>query len=280
MTSGKVDLKPRARSGAIPGFGLTMGMTLFWLSLVVLIPLAGLLFKAAGSWADLWETVSSPRALSAYRVSFFAAATAAAINGIFGPVVAWVLVRYQFPGKALADALVDFPFALPTAVAGLTFSDLYAQNGWLGRFLVPLGVKAVFTPLAVVVVLTFVTLPFVIRSVQPVLESFEAESEDAAESLGASRWQTLRYVVLPALLPAWLSGLALAIARAIGEYGSVIFVSGNLPFRTEIAPLLIVIQLEQYNYAGATGIAIVLLVASFAILGAINLVERWSRRDA
>jgi sulfate transport system permease protein len=257
-----------------------MGTTLLWLSLIVLIPLAGLVFKAVGSWADLWETVSSPRALSAYRVSFFAAATAAVINGLFGPVVAWVLVRYRFPGKSLADALVDFPFALPTAVAGLTFSDLYAPNGWLGRFLVPLGIEAVFTPLAVVVVLTFVTLPFVIRSVQPVLESFEAEAEDAAESLGASRWQTLRYVILPALLPAWLSGLALAVARAIGEYGSVIFVSGNMPFRTEIAPLLIVIQLEQYNYAGATGIAIVLLVTSFAILGAINLIERWSRRDA
>ncbi len=263
---------------AIPGFRLTLGVTLLWVSLIVLVPLAGLFVKAASGWDGLRETVTSPRALAAYRVSVVCSGLAAVLNGLFGPVIAWVLVRYEFPGKAVANALVDFPFALPTAVAGLTFSDLYVAKGWLGQVLVPLGITGAFTPLGVVLVLAFVSLPFVVRSVQPVLESLEADVEEAAESLGASRWQAARHVILPALVPAWLTGLALAFARAIGEYGSVIFVSGNIPFRTEIAPVLIVIQLEQYNYAGATAIAIVLLAISLAVLVTINLLERSRRR--
>lgn len=269
-----------ARGRALPGFGLTMGLTLLWLSLLVLIPLAGLVLAAAGGWAEVRETVLSPRALAAYRVSLVSSAAAAAVNGLFGPLLAWVLVRYRFPGRSAVDALIDVPFALPTAVAGLTFADLYVAKGWLGQLLVPLGVRGAFTPLGIVLVLVFVSLPFVVRSIQPVLASIEPEVEEAAESLGASRWQTVRRVVLPSLVPAWLAGLALAFARATGEYGSVVFVSGNLPFRTEIAPVLIIIQLEEFNYAGAAAIAVVLLAAAFAVVGSINLVERWRRRYA
>ncbi len=270
----------RRRGRALPGFGLTMGLTLLWLSLLVLVPLAGLVLAAAAGGAGALEAVLSPRALSAYRVSVVSSAAAAAVNGLFGPLLAWVLVRYRFPGRSVVDALLDVPLALPTAVAGLTFSDLYVAKGWLGQLLVPLGVRGAFTPLGIVLVLVFVSLPFVVRSIQPVLAGVEPEVEEAAESLGASRWQTARRVILPALAPAWLAGLALAFARAIGEYGSVVFVSGNLPFRTEIAPVLIVIRLEEFDDAGAAAIAVVLLAVAFAVTGSINLVERWRRRYA
>ena len=261
--------------------GLTFGMTLFWLSLVVLIPLAGLFLKTTSlTWSEFVETVTSDRALAAYRLSFGAAFVAALVNGVFGLLIAWVLVRYQFFGHRLIDSLVDFPFALPTAVAGLTYSDLYVAKGWLGRWLVPLGINAAFSRLAVVVVLVFISLPFVIRTLQPILETIEQDLEEAAASLGATRWQTFRMVVLPLLTPAWLTGFALAFARAVGEYGSVVFVSGNMPFRTEIAPVLITMQLEQFNYGKATAIAVVLLCASFSILVLLNLLERWSAHHA
>jgi len=257
--------------------GLALGTTLLWLSLIVLIPLAGLFLKTTSlTWSEFVATVISDRALAAYRLSFGASAIAAVVNGFFGLLIAWVLVRYRFPGHRLLDSLVDFPFALPTAVAGLTYSDLYVARGWLGRWLVPFGVKAAFSPLAVVLVLVFVSLPFVIRTLQPILESVEQDLEEAAASLGATRWQAFRMVILPMLLPAWLTGFALAFARAVGEYGSVVFVSGNMPYRTEIAPVLITIQLEQFSYGKATAIAVVLLSVSFSILVLLNLLERWS----
>jgi sulfate transport system permease protein len=263
----------------LPGFGLTMGATLAWLGILVLIPLGSLLVTSSElSWEGFRRVAFGPRALASYKLTFGAALIAAAVNGGIGLLLAWVLVRYDFPGRKLVDALIDIPFALPTAVAGLTYSSLYAGNGWIGRFLAPLGIKAIHSPLAVVIVLTFVSLPFVVRSVQPVLEDLGRESEEAAGSLGASRWQTFRWVVFPALAPALLTGVALAFARAVGEYGSVIFVSGNLPMKTEIAPLLIMGQLEQYSFGGAAAIALVLLAASFLINGAINLLSRWSRR--
>jgi sulfate transport system permease protein len=263
-----------------PAINLAFGTTLLWLSLVVLIPLAGLFLKTASiSWSEFVDTVTSDRAIAAYQLSFGAALIAAIVNGFFGLLIAWVLVRYSFPGHRLLDSLIDFPFALPTAVAGLTYSDLYVSRGWIGRWLTPLGINAAFSRLAVVVVLVFISLPFVIRTLQPILESVEPEVEEAAASLGATRWQSFRMVVLPTLLPAWVTGFALAFARAVGEYGSVIFVSGNMPFRTEIAPVLITMQLEQFAYGKATAIAVVLLVASFSILIVLNLLERWSARN-
>ena len=271
-----LSLKQRS---VLPGFGLTMGFTLLYLSLIVLIPLSATFLKTATmSWGQFWSTVTEPRALASYRLSFGASLIGAAINMVFGMLAAWVLVRYSFPGKRVVDAMVDLPFALPTAVAGITLTAVFARNGWIGSHLEPLGIKVAFTPLGVVVALTFIGLPFVVRTVQPVLQDLDAEIEEAAASLGASRWQTVTRVILPALLPALLTGFALAFARAVGEYGSVIFISGNMPMRTEITPLLIVTKLEQYDYAGATAIGVVMLVMSFALLFIINLLQWWSRR--
>lgn len=267
------------RFNVLPGFGLTMGYTLLYLSVIVLIPIAGLFLRVFElTWVDFWRLATAPRALAAYKLTFGASLIAAVVNGVFGTLLAWVLVRYEFPGRRFLDALVDFPFALPTAVAGLTLANLFAQNGWIGSYLVPLGIKGAFTPLGVVIALTFVGLPFVVRTLQPVLESFEREVEEAAATLGAGRLRTFLFVVAPTLLPAILTGFALAFARAIGEYGSVIFIAGNKPFESEIAPLLIVIRLEEYDYKGAMAIAVVLLVISFALLITINLLERWASR--
>jgi len=263
----------------IPGFGLAMGFTVFYLSLIVLIPLAGTFLKTTQlTWEQFWETVLSARALASYRLTFGASLAAAAINGVFGMVVAWVLVRYTFPGKRLVDALVDLPFALPTAVAGIALTAIYAPNGWVGRFLVPLGIKVAFTPLGVIIALVFIGLPFVVRTVQPVLEELEPEVEQVAASLGANRWQTFWRVIVPTVLPAVLTGFALSFARAVGEYGSVIFISGNMPMHTEITPLLIVTKLEQYDYAGATALAVAMLVVSFLLLLLINLLQWWGMR--
>ena len=263
---------------ALPGFGLTFGFTLAWLCLIVLIPLSAVFIRTAGmGWSDFVAVALSERALSAYEVSFGTAFAAAAINGLFGLLIAWVLVRHDFPGKRIVSALVDLPFALPTAVAGIALTALYAENGWLGRYLVPLGIKIAFTPLGIVVALIFIGLPFVVRSVEPVLADIGPEIEEASASLGAGRLQTVRRVILPAILPAWLTGFAMALARGVGEYGSVIFIAGNMPYRSEIAPLLIVTQLEQYDYAGATAIAAVMLVISFGLLLLINLLQAWAR---
>jgi len=271
-----LSLKQRS---VLPGFGLTMGFTLLYLSLVVLIPLSATFLKTATmSWGQFWSTVTEPRALASYRLSFGASLIGAAINAVFGLLAAWVLVRYSFPGKRVVDAMVDLPFALPTAVAGITLTAVFARSGWIGSHLEPLGIKVAFTPLGVVVALTFIGLPFVVRTVQPVLQDLDAEIEEAAASLGASRWQTVTRVILPDLLPALLTGFALAFARAVGEYGSVIFISGNMPMRTEITPLLIVTKLEQYDYAGATAIGVVMLVMSFVLLFIINLLQWWSRK--
>jgi sulfate/thiosulfate transport system permease protein len=263
----------------IPGFGLTLGLTLLWLSLIVLIPLAGLFLKTTElSPAQFLRIISSPRVLHALELSFGLSLAAAAVNLVFGFIVVWALARYEFPGRRLLDAIIDIPFALPTAVAGITLTSLYSDNGWLGRLLVPLGIQVAFTPLGIFVALVFVGLPFVVRTVQPVLADLEAELEEAAATLGASRVTTIRRVILPAVLPALLTGFALAFARAVGEYGSVIFIAGNLPNVSEIAPLLIVIRLEEFRYADATAIAAVMLVASFLVLLAINLLQRWSER--
>jgi sulfate transport system permease protein len=265
----------------IPGFGLAMGFTVLYLSLIVLIPLSGLLFKSATlSWDAFRETVTSARVLASFRLTFGASLVAAFVNAVFGLLVAWVLVRYAFPGKRLVDALVDLPFALPTAVAGITLAGLYAGTGWIGRYLEPSGIRVAYTPVGIMVALTFIGLPFVVRTVQPVLEDLEGELEEAAACLGANRWQIFRRVIFPAILPSLLTGFALAFARAIGEYGSVIFIAGNLPMVSEIAPLLIVTKLEQYDYAGATAIATVMLGFSFLILLAINMIQWWSRRYA
>jgi len=264
---------------ALPGFRRTMGFTLFYLSALVLIPLGGLVIRTLGiSWTELWRLATTERALAAYKLTFGASLIAAVANAVFGTLLAWVLTRYEFPGRRLVDAMVDFPFALPTAVAGLTLANLFAANGWLGQFLVPLGIKGAFTPLGVVIALTFVGMPFVVRTLQPVLENFEREVEEAAATLGAGRLRTFVSIIAPALLPPVITGFALAFARAIGEYGSVVFISGNLPFKTEIAPYLIVMRLEEYDYAGAMALAIVLLIISFALLGVINVVEQWSSR--
>ena len=267
------------RHNVLPGLGLTLGFSLFYLSLVVLLPLAALALRAASfGWSSFWAATTAPRVLASYRLSFGAAAAGALVNAVFGLVVAWVLVRYRFPGRRLADALVDLPFALPTAVAGIALTSLYAETGWIGRPLAALGVKAAFTPLGVGLALTFIGLPFVVRTLEPVLEALDPEVEEAAASLGAGRLDTLRRVVLPAIAPAWLTGVALAFARALGEYGSVVFIAGNMPMKTEIAPLVIMTKLEQYDYAGATAIAVTMLLASFAILGAVNLLQAWSAR--
>ncbi len=263
----------------LPGFNLSLGFTLLYLSLVVLIPLSALIFNTLSmSWEAFWTTVSSPRVLASYRLSFGAALAAAAVNAVFGTILAWVLVRYEFPGKKLLDALVDLPFALPTAVAGIALTALYSGKGWIGQFVEPYGVKIAFTPIGVAIALVFIGLPFVVRTVQPVLEEAERELEEAAASLGASRLQTFGKVIFPAILPAALTGFALAFARALGEYGSVIFIAGNMPMVSEITPLLIITKLEQYDYKGATAIAVVMLSASFLMLLAINLLQAWMRK--
>lgn len=269
----------RKRHSVLPGFRLAMGFTLLYLTLVVLVPLSTLFWKSASLGpAGFWGAVTAPRVLASYKLTFGASLAAACVNGVFGVIVTWVLVRYRFPGRRLMDALVDFPFALPTAVAGITLTTLYAPNGWLGAPLDKLGVTVAFTPLGITLALTFIGLPFVVRTLQPVLESLDPEVEEAAASLGASRLQTIRRVVLPALFPAWITGFALAFARALGEYGSVVFIAGNMPMKTEITPLLIITKLEQYDYAGATAIAAVTLVASFALLLAINRLQSGSAR--
>jgi len=269
------------RQSVLPGFHLALGFTLLYLSLIVLIPLSATLAKTLTmSWEAFWAAVSAPRVLASYRLSFGAALIAAAINTFFGLIVAWVLVRYRFPGKKLIDALVDLPFALPTAVAGIALTAIYAKNGWIGSVLEPLGVKVAFTPLGVLVALVFIGLPFVVRTVQPVLEDLEPELEEAAATLGASRWQTFGRVIFPAVLPALTTGFALAFARAVGEYGSVIFIAGNMPMVSEITPLLIITKLEQYDYAGATALAVVMLAASFLLLLLINYLQWRSRRHA
>ncbi|MDN5843437.1 MAG: sulfate ABC transporter permease subunit CysT [Alcaligenaceae bacterium] len=268
-----------AHRQVLPGFGLTLGFTVTYLCLIVLLPLSAAFLKTfTMTWGDFVNVVASPRALASYRLSFGAALIGAAINTVFGGLVAWVLVRYRFPGKRLVDALVDLPFALPTAVAGIALTSLYAPNGWIGRHLTELGIQVAFTPLGVVVAVTFVGLPFVVRTVQPVLEDMEQELEEAATSLGASRLQVFSRVILPTIGPALLTGFAMAFARGAGEYGSVIFIAGNMPMVSEIAPLLIVTRLEQYDYAGATAIAVVMLLVSFVLLLGINLLQAWARK--
>ena len=264
----------------LPGFRLSLGYTLAYLSLIVLIPLSAVFFKTATmDFERFWSVVASDRVVASYRLSFGMSLAAAAINVIFGLLLAWAIVRYSFPGKKIIDALVDLPFALPTAVAGISLTALYAPNGWLGQMLEPLGIKVAFGPLGVLVALVFIGLPFVVRTVQPILEDFDAEFEEAAASLGASRWQTVRRVVLPALLPAILTGFALAFARAVGEYGSVIFIAGNIPYVSEITPLMIITRLEEFDYQGATAIAAVMLTFSFLLLLFINLLQGWTARS-
>ena len=266
------------RYSVLPGFGLTLGLTLTWLSLIVLVPLAGLSIHAAGlGWSGFWHEVLTPRVMAAFRVSVTTALAAALINVVFGLLVAWVLVRYRFPGQKLVDALVDLPFALPTAVAGIALTSLYAANGWIGSILAQWGIKVAFTPLGIIVALTFIGLPFVVRTVEPVLQDLPPEEEEAAMSLGASRWQSFTRVILPAITPALLTGFALAFARGLGEYGSVIFIAGNMPEISEIVPLLIIIKLEQFNYHGATAIGTLMLMLSFVLLLVINLLQSWMR---
>lgn len=262
-----------------PGFGLTMGCTVLYLSLIVLIPLSALFFKTAAlSWERLWETVTAPRVVASYKLTLGASLIGAGLNAFFGFIVAWTLVRCRFPGRRLVDALVDLPFALPTAVSGIALTSIYAANGWIGQFLEPLGIKAVFSPLGVTIALTFIGLPFVVRTLQPAIADLDPEVEEASASLGGSRWQTMRRVILPSLLPALLTGYALAFARALGEYGSVVFISGNMPMRTEITPLLIITKLEQFDYSGATALAVVMLLGSFAVLFLINVIQWWTGR--
>ncbi|WP_242342273.1 sulfate ABC transporter permease subunit CysT [Anaeromyxobacter terrae] len=270
-----------ARRGVLPGFGLSTGFTVLYLCLVVLVPLSAVALRSSSlGWEAAWSVVASPRALASYRLSFGASLAAAAANVVLGGLVAWVLARYRFPGRAVVDALVDLPFALPTAVSGIALTAVYGPTGWIGRHLEAAGVRVAFSPLGVTLALTFIGLPFVIRTVQPVLEDPDPEVEEAAAVLGASRWQTFRRVLLPALLPAAITGFALAFARALGEYGSVVFISGNMPMRTEIAPLLVMTRLEQFDYAGAAAIATVLLGASFVLLLAINRLQAWTRARA
>jgi len=274
-------IQPRAPGRVIPGFGLSLGFTIFYLALIVLIPLSAVFLKTfTMTWEAFWSAVTSERVIASYKLSFGASLIAASLNVVFGGIVAWVLVRYKFPGKRFIDALVDLPFALPTAVAGITLTALYSNNGWIGKYLEQFGIKVAFTPLGVVVALTFIGLPFVVRTVQPVLEEAERELEEAAASLGASPLQTFFRVILPTIIPALLTGFALAFARATGEYGSVIFIAGNLPMVSEITPLFIITKLEQYDYAGATAIAVVMLVVSFILLLTINLLQAWTRRRA
>lgn len=265
------------RKNVLPGFNLSLGYTLLYLSLIVLIPLAAAFIKTTSlSWHEFWAVVTAPRVLASYKLTFGASLIGALINAVFGLLTAWVLVRYTFPGKKIVDALVDLPFALPTAVAGIALTAVYSTNGWIGSLIEPLGIKVAFTPLGVIVALTFIGLPFVVRTVQPVLEDLEAETEEAAASLGANRLQTFSKVILPAIWPALLTGFALAFARAIGEYGSVIFIAGNMPMVSEITPLIIITKLEQYDYAGATAVAVVMLVISFALLLLINALQWWT----
>jgi len=267
------------KQSVLPGFGLSLGYTIFYLSLIVLIPLSAVVFKTASlSLPEFLETITAPRVVASYKLTFGASFFAALINSVFGFLTAWVLVRYPLPGKKVIDAFIDLPFALPTAVAGITLAAIYAPNGWLGRYLEPYGIKVAYTPLGVLVALTFIGLPFVVRTVQPILEDLEAELEEAAVCLGANRWQIFRRVIFPTLLPSILTGFALSFARAVGEYGSVIFIAGNMPMVSEITPLLIITKLEQYDYAGATAIASVMLAASFMLLFAINILQWWSRR--
>ncbi len=268
-----------SKNKVLPGFTPTLGYTLTYLSLVVLIPIAAIFIKTTAlTWDAFWEIVTAPRVVASYKLSFGASLIAAMINAVFGLVLAWVLVRYSFPGKRLVDALIDLPFALPTAVAGISLAAIYSSNGWLGAWLEPLGLKVAFTPLGILVALTFIGLPFVVRTVQPILEDLETELEEAAASLGANRWQTIRLIIWPVLLPAILTGFALAFARAVGEYGSVIFIAGNIPMVSEITPLMIITKLEQYDYSGATAIAMVMLVISFVMLLVINLLQAWVAR--
>jgi sulfate transport system permease protein len=261
----------------LPGFGLSLGFTLLYLGLIVLLPLSATFLKAAGmTWEAFWHTITSPRVVASYRLSFGASLVAGALNSFFGLIVAWVLARYHFPGRKLIDALVDLPFALPTAVAGIALAAIYSENGWIGSLLKPYGIKIAYTEWGVLVALTFIGLPFVVRTMQPVIEGLEPELEEAASTLGATRLQTLRRVIFPELLPPLMTGFALAFARALGEYGSVVFISGNMPMRTEIIPLLIITKLEQYDYHGATALAVVMLVASFSLLLVINTLQKWS----
>ena len=270
---------PARKFNALPGFGLTLGVTLLFLSVVVLLPLGALILRSLQiSWQDFLKLVTDERALAAFKLTFGAALLAAVVNVIMGTILAWVLVRYEFPGRRIVDAIVDFPFALPTAVAGLTLASMFAPQGWLGTTLVPLGIKGAYSRLGVLIALTFVGLPFVVRTLQPVLESLEPEVEEAAATLGAGRWRTFSKIIAPLLLPSLITGFALAFARAIGEYGSVVFISGNLIYQTEIVPQLIVIHLEQYEYAEAIALAVVLLVISFVLIGLINLLEQWANR--
>ena len=271
----------KPQNNVLPGFGPTLAYTLFYLSLIVLIPLSALVFKSAGmTWLDFWSTITAPRVLASYRVTFGMALLAALVNAIFGTLVAWVLARYHFFGRKVIDALVDLPFALPTAVAGITLATIYSGNGWIGRYLEPRGIKIANTPLGILVAMTFIGLPFVVRTVQPVVEEIDSALEEAAACLGANRWQTFRLVLLPLLLPSLLTGFALSFARAVGEYGSIIFIAGNMPMVSEITPLLIITKLEQYDYKGATALALVMLLVSFTLLFVINLLQRWSRRFA
>lgn len=273
--------KNSVHKNILPGFNLSLGFTIFYLSLIVLIPLSAAFIKTTElSFSEFWNVVSAPRVLASYQLTFGASLLGALINAVFGLLTAWVLVRYTFPGKKMIDALVDLPFALPTAVAGIALTAVYAGNGWIGQWLEPLGIKVAFTPIGVIVALTFIGLPFVVRTVQPVLEDLEAETEEAAASLGANRWQTFSKIIFPAIWPALLTGFALAFARAIGEYGSVIFIAGNVPFVSEITPLIIITKLEQYEYASATAVAVVMLVISFLLLFAINGLQWWVNRRA
>lgn len=271
--------KKRARRRVLPGFGLTLGYTLFYLSVIVLIPLSALVFTTFTlTWEQFWTAVASPRVLASYRLTFGASLFAASVNLVFGLLIAWVLVRYRFPGKRIVDALVDLPFALPTAVAGIALTSLLAGNGWIGSILEPLGIQLAFKPAGIVIALIFISLPFVVRTVQPVLEDTERELEEAATSLGATRWQVFTKVLLPSITPALLTGFAMAFARAVGEYGSVIFIAGNVPMISEITPLIIIGKLEQYDYPGATAVAVVMLVISFVLLLLINALQAWRRK--
>ncbi len=268
------------RPRVLPGFGLTMGYTLLYLSLIVLLPLAALFARtAAMPWSEFWETVTNARVVAAYKLTFGTSLIGALVNVVFGFIVAWTLVRYRFPGYKFIDALVDLPFALPTAVSGIALTAIYADNGWLGQWLQPLGIKAAYSPLGITIALTFIGLPFVVRTLQPALEELDGETEEASASLGANRWQTFWRVILPTVLPALLTGFALAFARALGEYGSVVFISSNIPMETEIASLLIMTKLDEHNYQGATAIAVVMLLASFTILLAINALQWWTTRS-
>lgn len=270
---------PLKHHSVLPGFRATLGYTLFYLSLLVLLPIAAVLLKTSSmGWEAFWNAITAPRVVASYKLSFGASLLGAAINAVFGLILAWVLVRYTFPGKKIVDAMIDLPFALPTAVAGIALTALYSANGWIGSYLEPLGIKVAFTPLGVLVALTFIGLPFVVRTVQPILEDLDAEYEEAAASLGADRWTTFWRVVWPTLLPGVLTGFALAFARAVGEYGSVIFIAGNVPMVSEITPLMIITKLEQYDYAGATAIATVMLVISFVMLLIINLLQAYAQK--